>query len=86
MIARMRFQKKRGGTGVKGQGARRWVSLESGRGALVDAGSAVDALGCIDDGDVVDGDRFVGADVGAGAASDTLGFFNGYHSYYLSKC
>ena len=38
-------------------------SLESGRGALVDAGTAVDALGGIDDSDVVAGDGTLGAHI-----------------------
>lgn len=40
--------------------------------ALVDAGTAVGALGGVDDGNVVDGDGTGGADVGAEAAGDTV--------------
>ncbi len=42
-------------------------------GALVDACTAVDALGSIDDSDVLDGQGALGANVGAGAAGYTLG-------------
>ena len=54
-------------------------SLESAGGALVDAGTAVDALGSIDHSDVVAGDSTLGADVDAGSAADTLGLFDCYH-------
>lgn len=54
-------------------------SLESAGGALVDAGTAVDALGGVDDCDVVAGDSTLGADVDAGSAADTLGLFDCYH-------
>ena len=58
-------------------------SLDSGRGALVDAGTAVNAFGSVDDSDVVNGDSIVGARVGASSATDTLGLFDGYHLDYL---
>ena len=58
-------------------------SLESGGGALVDTGAAVDALGGVDDSDVVNGDGIVGANVGTGAASDTLRLFYSNHFNYL---
>ena len=58
-------------------------SLDSGRGALVDAGAAVDAFGSIDDGDVVNGDRIVGARIGADAAAHALGLFDCNHFDYL---
>jgi hypothetical protein len=59
------------------------VSLESGRGALVDASAAVNAFGSVDDGDVVNSDGVVGADVSAGSASDTLRLFYCNHFDYL---
>ena len=40
--------------------------------ALVDAGSAVDAFGFVDDCDVVDGDCFLGACICACSACDTV--------------
>jgi hypothetical protein len=59
---------------------RRAESLgDSGRGALVDAGSAVDAFGCIDHGDIVAGDGALGADIDACSACDALGLVNSNH-------
>ena len=54
-------------------------SLESAGGALVDAGTAVDALGGIDDSDVVAGDGTLGAHIDASSTADTLGLFDCYH-------
>ena len=48
-------------------------------GALVDAGTAVDALGSIDDSDVVAGDGTLGAHIDASSTADTLGLFDCYH-------
>ncbi len=53
-------------------------------GALVDAGAAVDALGGVNDGDVLDGQGALRADVDASSAGHALGSVNGNcHCYYL---
>ena len=57
--------------------------LDSVGGALVDAGSAVDALASVDDGDVIDGDCVLGADVRAGSAANTVISFHCRHLMYL---
>ena len=54
-------------------------SLDGAGGALVDAGTAVDALGSIDDSDVVAGDGTLGAHIDASSTADTLGLFDCYH-------
>ena len=54
-------------------------SLDGGRGALVDACSAVDAFSGIDNSDIIAGDCSLGADIDACSACDTLRLFNGYH-------
>lgn len=54
-------------------------SLDGAGGALVDACTAVDAFGCIDDSDIVAGDCSLGANVDACTACDAIGLFNGYH-------
>ncbi len=53
-------------------------------GALVDAGTAVDAFAGVNDSDVLDGQGALGADVDASAASHALGSVDGNcHLYYL---
>ncbi len=60
------------------------ISLgDGGGGALVDAGTAVDALAGVDDSDVVAGDGSLGADVHACSACDTLRCVNCNHCDYL---
>ena len=52
-------------------------------GALVDACSALDALGCVNDCDVIDGDGVLRANVCACAATDTLICINCRHDFFL---
>ena len=53
-------------------------------GALVDAGSAVDALSGVDDGDVVAGDGTLGAHIDTGSTRNALGLIDYcYHFYGL---
>lgn len=61
------------------------TSLDGGRGALVDACTAVDALSGIDDSDVIAGDCALRADIDACSACDTLGLFNRYHYDNLAR-
>ena len=86
------YRKTQNGRGLSGR-SHSWIlileSLESAGGALVDAGTAVDALGGIDDsdvvagdgtlGDVVAGDGTLGAHIDASSTADTLGLFDCYH-------
>ena len=54
-------------------------------GTLVDAGAAVDAGIGVDDSDVIHGDGVLGADVGAGSATDTIvSTYLNYHRYTSS--
>jgi hypothetical protein len=52
---------------------------DSARGALVDASTAVAALGCIDNCDVIAGDGGLRANVDACSACDTIGLFDRNH-------
>ena len=52
-------------------------------GALVDAGSAVAALGGVDHGDILAGDGVLGADIDACTACDALGSVDCCHLNYL---
>ena len=62
------------------------VSLGDGAGgALVDAGTAVDAFAGVDDSDVLAGDGTLRADVNACTACDTLGSVHCNHYDYLGK-
>ena len=76
------YRKTQNGRGLSGR-SHSWIlileSLESAGGALVDAGTAVDALGGIDDSDVVAGDGTLGAHIDASSTADTLGLFDCYH-------
>ncbi len=54
--------------------------LDGARGAFVDAGAAVDALGGIDNSDVVTGDGALGADIDTGSTTDTFRLFDRYHT------
>ena len=49
-----------------------WSLCDCVRGALVDACTALDALVCIDDGDVLDRDGILRADIRACSACDTI--------------
>ena len=59
--------------------------LDRGRGALVDAGPAVDAFGLIDDGNFVNGYGAGRADVRACSAADALRFVYCNHFNYLRE-
>ena len=52
---------------------------DSAGGALVDASTAVAALGCIDNCDVIAGDGGLRANIDACSACDTIGLFDRNH-------
>ena len=58
-------------------------SLDGAGGALVDAGSAVAALGGVDHGDILAGDGVLGANIDACTACDALGSVDCCHLNYL---
>ena len=76
--------KKRRSTSPKGGFADRFSIGDATAGALVDACAAIDALGSIDDGDVLAGDSSLGTDVDTCSTGHAIGSIDGCcHLIYL---